>query len=343
MKILVGLSGGLDSTFAAHLLIEEGHEVVGAAVLMHGYTDVRSAETAAKQLGIPLVTIDRREEFDREIIGNFADEYAAGRTPNPCILCNPLIKFGALCDYAEENGFDRIATGHYAYICRENGRYFVREADDGKKDQSYVLYRLDQKQLSMLLLPLSGLKKSDIRAEAVKLGYSAAKAEESLDVCFLPDGNYSGFVTARTGKTFPEGDFVDENGKKLGRHSGLINYTVGQRKGLGNTFGRPMFVRTIDAGSNTVTVVPSGGEYFSKAYIDGLCFMKITPEMLTDEYPCSVKVRYSAKKAPCRVKYDGNGVRVTFDEPVRAVAPGQSAVFYDGEDVLFGGFIRDGE
>ena len=337
MKIILGLSGGLDSTYAAHVLKEQGHEVLGASVIMHEYTDVTSAIEAAEAVGIPHVTIDAREAFRQRVVARFLTDYTAGRTPNPCVECNPAVKFEALCRYAEENGYDAVSTGHYASVLSENGRYFLRQADDGSKDQSYVLWRLTQKQLSRLYLPLAGMKKSDIREKASALGYKAAEAKESQEICFIPDDDYVGYIRRATGKTFPEGDFLDESGKVIGRHKGLIRYTVGQRKGLG-AFGQPMFVSRLDPEKNTVTLVPAGGEFASSMTVSELNFGKLPP-MTDGGLSATVKVRYSAKPVPCRIVFMGDTASVTFEAPVRAVTPGQSAVFYEGGDVLFGGII----
>ncbi len=337
MKILIGLSGGLDSTYAAHLLKEQGHEVIGASVIMHQYTDITSAEETAKAVGIPHLVLDARETFKERVVARFLTDYTAGRTPNPCVECNPAVKFAALCDYAEEKCFDAVSTGHYASIPKENGRYFIRRADDGSKDQSYVLWRLSQKQLSMLYLPLAGMKKSEIRQRASALGFKAAEAKESQEICFIPDDDYVEYIENALGKAFPEGDFLDENGAVIGRHKGLIRYTVGQRKGLG-AFGRPMFVSRLDPTANTVTLVPAGGEFSQAMTVSELNFLKLPPQS-NGVLNTTVKVRYAATPVPCTVIFHGDTAEVRFASPVRAVTPGQSAVFYDGRDVLFGGVI----
>ena len=338
MKVLVGLSGGLDSTYAAYLLREAGHEVVGAAVVMHEHTDVSSAKAVAKTLGIPFVLLDRTEAFTETVVSRFLSDYSVGRTPNPCVLCNPEVKFGALCDYATEHGFDAVATGHYASILCENGRYFIRMANDGGKDQSYVLWRLSQDQLAKLCLPLAGMKKSEIRALAMALGFACAEAKESQEICFIPDDDYVGYIECALGKSFPEGDYIDAQGQVIGRHQGLIRYTVGQRKGLGVAFGQPMFVAKLDAEANTVMLVPAGGEYATAMTIRELNFMKLAPQS-TGTLETTVKVRYAAKPSPCTVTFTETKAIVRFTQPIRAVTPGQSAVFYDGGDVLFGGII----
>ena len=338
MKILIGLSGGLDSTYAAYLLKKQGHDVVGAAAIMHEYTDISAAETAARQVGIPFVTVDYREQFQKNVVTRFINDYKNGRTPNPCIVCNPTVKFDALLSYAKENGFDKIATGHYAVIANENGRYFIKADTVGGKDQSYALSRLTQEQLSALYLPLSGMKKDDIREEAAKLGFSAADAKDSQDICFIPDGDYVSYIEKATGESFPTGDFIDSDGKVIGKHNGIICYTVGQRKGLG-AFGRPMFVSSVNPENNTVTLVPAGEEFSGKTEVGELNFMKLAP-MISGTLNASCRVRYSAKPSPCAVTFDGENAFVEFDNMTRAVTPGQSAVFYDGDDLLFSGIIK---
>ncbi len=339
MKILIGLSGGLDSTYAAYLLKQEGHDVIGASVIMHKHTDTKAAKEAAEIIGIPYVEINKSADFDSIVVKNFIDEYCNGRTPNPCVICNRYVKFDALCEYANENGFDCVSTGHYSSIEKENDRYFIRKADDAEKDQSYVLWRLSQSQLSMLYLPLSGMKKQEIKEKARCLGFSAADAPESQENCFIPDNDYVSFIKNNSDKIFPEGNFIDKNGVKLGKHKGLINYTVGQRKGLGVSFGEPRFVASLNPFENSITLVRSGEEYFSSMTVNELNFMKLSPDHKLKTISATVKVRYSARPINCEITFEEESVAVAFEMPQRAVTPGQSAVFYHNNDVLFGGII----
>ncbi len=339
MKILLGMSGGLDSTYAAYLLQTQGHEVEGAVLRMHAYTEVQDAQEAAQAVGIPLHIIDCQTRFTRFVSEPFMTEYLHGRTPNPCILCNRDVKFAALYAYAAEHGFDRIATGHYSRIRSENGRFSVCRADDEKKDQSYVLWRLTQEQLSVLITPLASLSKEEIRVRAQKLGLRAAQKKESQEICFIPDHDYAGYIEARRGK-MPEGDFVDWNGRVVGRHRGILHYTVGQRKHLGIALGEPVYVSAIDPLSNTIHLARTGGEYQNTMTVSDLNFQAM-PEITSDaEFDAMVKIRYSAPLTAAHVTLHNGVAAVSFPNAVRAVTPGQSAVFYADNAILFGGFIQ---
>lgn len=340
MKVLLGMSGGLDSTYAALLLREAGHEVVGAVLKMHAYTDLCAAERAANEVGIPLVTIDMQSSFGATVERTFIDEYLRGRTPNPCVVCNRYVKFEGLAAYAKQNGFDRIATGHYSRIVYENQRYAVSRAADSKKDQSYVLWGLTQQQLSLLITPLADCRKEDIRRAAAARGLEVAEADESMEICFIPDHDYANYIEARRGK-LPAGDFLDENGRIVGRHRGILHYTVGQRKHLGIALGEPVYVSAIDPVANTVTLARAGGEYAAAAHISHLQFQAFPPCTTADvKIEADVKIRYSAPCVPAEITFDATGASVAFASPVRAVTPGQSAVFYDKNGtVLFGGLI----
>jgi tRNA-specific 2-thiouridylase len=343
VRILVGMSGGLDSTYAALKLMNEGHEVAGAVVIMHGHTDLDGAREVVKNLGIPLYEIDATESFSL-VKENFIDEYSRGRTPNPCIVCNPWVKFRALADFALENGFDRTATGHYAKVVTvHNGaevRYTLEKARDLNKDQTYMLYRLPQDILSMLVLPLGDEIKTDVRQKARALGLDeVAEKKESQEICFIPDGDYASYIEQIRGP-FPEGDFVLDNGSVLGRHKGLIRYTVGQRKGLGISYGERIFVSKIDAENNRI-VLSSTGSYTDRVSVSDVVFSGIDESEKGSEIRALVKLRYLAKPVGAKVVFLGNGeLELVLDMPEKAVTPGQSAVIYDADRVLCGGFLN---
>ncbi len=347
-KILVGMSGGLDSTYAALYLKQCGAVVSGAVLRMGEETELSEARRAAEEVGIPLHIIDARDAFETHVKAYFAASYAKGETPNPCIECNRHVKIALLCDLAASMDCDYVCTGHYAHIAKdaETGRYYVARAEDAKKDQSYVLWQLTQTQLAMLVTPLAHMEKEEIRRAAVAAGLTAAVAKESQDICFLPDGDYVSFVQSRMG-AFPEGDFVDEDGAVVGRHKGIIRYTVGQRKGLGIALGKPVFVTRIDGESNTVHLAMAGGEFGGACTVADLHFQKLAEDTVLDGMRVRVKVRYAAPLANATVYEEraADGVRclhVIFDTPQRAVTPGQSAVFYDAEGgnaLLFGAKI----
>ncbi len=341
MHYLVGISGGLDSTLAAASLLEAGHRVSGAVLRFSEHTDLASARVAAGELGIELHEIDCEKRFDRVVKDYFAKSYFLGRTPNPCVICNRQVKIALLCELAEKLGCDKVITGHYARIIKgENGRYAVSMGKDRKKDQSYMLWGLSQKQLSMLEFPLADQNKDELRQRAREKNFTSAESKESMDICFLPDGNYAEFVESRLGKC-PEGNFIDKNGKVLGRHKGIVHYTVGQRKGLGIALGKPAFVSKIDPEENTVTLVFAGEEYADDMTVGYLNFQSVEQASeLGEKITLYVKIRYAAPPVPCEVRFEEDVARVHFPAPVRAVTPGQSAVFYDENNtVVFGGFI----
>ena len=345
-RVLLGLSGGADSTYAVARLRENGYLVEGAVLKMHEYTDVEAARISAAELGISLHEIDCREEFSRIVMQNFAEEYKMARTPNPCIVCNREIKFKYLLEYAREHGFDRIATGHYARICTvetEKGvRYAVQRAMDIKKDQSYMLYRLTQEEMQMLLFPLADCEKTQVREHLVRVGLSAAKKGDSQEICFIPDGDYASFVEKRVGKTL-RGNFIDRSGTVIGTHEGIVHYTVGQRKGLGISLGERAFVTEINPQTDTVTLDTSP-KYSSTVYISDIVFSGIPEPRKPFKKSVKVKLRYAALpiEAEANLFPDGHGI-LTLGEPQKSVTPGQSAVLYDGETVVAGGFIDASE
>jgi tRNA-specific 2-thiouridylase len=362
MKILLGLSGGVDTTYAALKLKNEGQDVVGAVLKMHGYSPISDAASAAEATGIPLVEINCEELFEKIVVANFIDEYLSARTPNPCIICNSEVKFRELYKYAMENGFDAIATGHYAKIYAidkdgnrylntaefvndriQNGdfseyRYAVSYGDDLKKDQSYMLWRLSQDILSRLVFPLSGWTKSAVRERSLEANLSAARSAESQEICFIPDGDYASFIEKERGRS-PEGDFVDDSGRVLGRHKGLIRYTVGQRRGLGISAASRIFVTEINPVNNTITLSDKT-KSSSHVRVSGIVYSGIEPVSQERTMHLSAKLRYAAPRVSADVVFYPSGeAEITLDAPVSAVTAGQSAVLYDGDLVVAGGFI----
>ena len=342
MKILLGMSGGLDSTYAAYKLLRCGHKVEGAVLKMHEYTEISDARLAAENIGIPLHVIDAEAEFESSVVENFISEYLKGRTPNPCIVCNSEVKFRLLLDFALKNGFDAIATGHYAEIVRCGERYAVKRGADTAKDQSYMLWRLPQDILSHLIFPLADEEKRLIREEARTEGIVSADREESQEICFIPSGDYAEFIESRTYPS-PHGNFVDGAGNVLGRHKGIIRYTVGQRKGLGIALGERVFVTDINVRDNTVTLSPNDS-FSNVIYVSGAVFSGMEEPKINECFELFVKVRYLAKPILCTVKYLGAGAaKVTLSLLQRAVTAGQSAVFYHGDVLMFGAFIDASE
>lgn len=342
MKILVGVSGGVDSAFAVKKLQLLGHTVEGAVLKMHEYTECDAARRVAEDLGIPLWEIDCTVSFNSIIKKNFVEEYAAGRTPNPCIICNEKVKFKYLYDFAMEHGFDMIATGHYARVerfeCDGELRYALSCAEDLVKDQTYMLYRLPQYILEKLALPLCEGTKAQIRDAAASYGIGAADRKDSLEICFLPNGGHAEYVESVIGES-PEGDFIDTEGHVIGRHKGIIRYTVGQRKGLGISLGERAFVTNIDPVNNTVTLSASS-EGKREVLIKDMVYSGMPMPKQATVRTFTAKLRYSRSAGECRATLypDGTG-RLEFDTPQKA-APGQSAVLYDGDRVMCGGFIE---
>ena len=345
-SVIIGMSGGVDSTVGAYLLKQQGYKVTGVTLKMlreqNGFAQIEAdAKKAADMLGIEHITLDFTKSFEDIVVADFINEYKAGRTPNPCIVCNRFLKFEKLLEAADKLGADYIATGHYAKIDfnAETGRYFVRKSVYDRKDQSYVLYRLTQEQLKRTVMPLFKYSKDEIRAIAEKIGLEAANKPDSQDICFIPDGDYIGFLKSRS-CTSPQGDFVDAGGNKIGTHLGIMHYTIGQRKGLGMTFGKPMFVSRINAENNTVELCEAGGQYKNTVFAENVNFQPFERLDVPQTFMC--KLRYSAKPQEALVTPIGEGrVKIEFEDCKSAAAPGQAAVFYSGDMLVGGGIIYD--
>lgn len=351
-KVLIAMSGGVDSSVAAFLMKEQGCQCIGATMkLFHNedigvkrtktccsLEDVEDARSVAFRLGIPYYVFNFSDDFKGQVIDRFIAAYERGATPNPCIDCNRYLKFERLYERARILGCDAIVTGHYARIEQENGRWLLKKSLDESKDQSYVLYSLTQEQLAHTHLPLGAMHKSETRRIAEEQGFYNADKPDSQDICFVPDGDYAGFIARFTGHDCPAGDFVDEEGHVLGRHKGIVHYTVGQRKGLGIAADAPLYVKQIDAAFNRVVL--SGNESLFSRELTANDFNWIAYDVPPRELRASARVRYHQREQAATVTVLGDGrVHLVFDEPQRAITPGQAVVLYDGDTVLGGGSI----
>ncbi|MDO4490128.1 MAG: tRNA 2-thiouridine(34) synthase MnmA [Lachnospiraceae bacterium] len=355
-KVVVGMSGGVDSSVAALLLKEQGYDVIGVTMQIWqdedeftleaqggccGLSAVDDARRVAETIGIPYYVMNFKDEFRCRVMDYFAEEYLNGRTPNPCIACNRYVKWEALLNRSLEIGADYIATGHYAQIRQlDNGRYAVCNSVTAEKDQTYALYNLTQEQLSHTLMPVGAYTKPQIRQIAEEAGLPVAHKSDSQEICFVPDKDYAAFITEYTGRTLPEGNFVDEAGNVLGRHKGITHYTVGQRRGLGLPMGRRVFVRELRMDTNEV-VIGEGDQVFSNELrANRISFMGVPPLAVGESAAFTGKIRYGHKGSPCVVTRTGEDeITCVFQEPVRAITPGQAVVLYRDGYVAGGGTI----
>lgn len=352
-RVLVAMSGGVDSSVAAALLVREGYECIGVTMQLWpenlpvehesgccSISAVEDARRVANKLGIPYYVLNFAHSFAEQVIERFAEEYLQGRTPNPCIVCNEKVKFGTFLQKALELECDYVATGHYATVefDRERGRYVIRRGRDRRKDQSYTLYGLKQEQLSRTLLPLGRYEKGETREIARELGLITANKPDSQEICFVPEGDYRRFMERYTPESVKPGDIVDLDGNVIGRHRGISFYTVGQRKGLGIAHPTPLYVIRLDAKNNRVVVGPKEAAQGVALLANPVNFVSVSE--LSGPMEVSCKIRYKSEDTAAVIEpADGGGVITRFDEPERAITPGQSVVWYQGDTVIGGGII----
>ena len=343
------MSGGVDSAVAAYLLKEEGFDVIG--VMLRTWIsgdgkesrccEIDDARAAAVAIGIPFHVINCTDDFSSKVAEPFIRAYVNGLTPNPCIVCNRSLKWEKMLYMANVLSADLIATGHYAFTVRlDNGRYTLRRASHTGKDQTYMLYALTQEQLSRTVMPLGGYSKDEVRDIAKKAGLPLADKPDSQEICFVPDDDYAAFIEGSYSGPLPgEGDFKDEAGNVLGRHKGIIHYTVGQRKGLGLSLGQPMYVKRIDPVKNEVILSEDEALYSKNVVCRDVNLMSLPSSDKTEEIRCLAKIRYRHEPQPATARIKGDRLELEFDDPVRAVTPGQSAVMYDDSGCVIGGGV----
>ena len=354
-KALIGMSGGVDSSVAALLTQRSGYDCIGATMRLYDNADpaedsntcctledVEDARSVARRLGMPHYTFNFKDDFREKVIDHFVTCYECGLTPNPCVNCNKHLKFDRMLRRAQELGCQYVVSGHYAQIRQDEntGRYLLYKAADVTKDQTYFLACLDQHQLQHILFPLGGLTKAEVRQIAEDNGFVNARKRDSQDICFVPDGDYVAFMKRYTGKAYPQGDYLDLNGKVLGKHQGAVSYTIGQRKGLGIALGAPAYVCKKDMERNTVTLGPNDALFSSALRAKDWNWYPF--DTLTEPLQVTAKIRHSQFEQSATVYPEDNGfARVEFDTPQRAITPGQSVVLYQGDLVIGGGIITE--
>lgn len=349
-KVVVAMSGGVDSSVAAYILKEQGYEVIGVTMAVipkyvcngieRTESIINDAKKVANKLDIEHHVLDLRENFEKKVIDLFVSEYKSGRTPNPCVACNGAIKFGDLFDYAiKDLGAKWVVTGHYAEISEyDSGKRLLKKGEDSRKDQSYFLYNIKRENLKYLKMPLKNLSKDEVREIARKIDLDIAKKPDSEEICFIPDDDHSRFIREDLNIESQPGDFIDSKGNILGKHKGIINYTIGQRRGLGVSLGKRVYVQDIIPETNQVVLGSEEGLFKTKLYANEINLLSI--DKLPEEMEVMAKIRYAAKESPAIVKPYKNGMLVEFKEPQRAITKGQSVVLYDGDIVIGGGIVE---